>query len=186
MLSTKIKEATKTPHQEVEKKVVMRIKSIRNEADYADLLKHFYAYFYAVEQAIAPYVTTAILPDLAGRRSASYIKADIEALGGAVNELPFALAPEINNAVQAMGALYVLEGSIMGGPFIVQMLQKGGLDKGFSFFSGYGAASGQKWGAFTAALNAIAENEEEETQALEAAHQTFARFGDVFGTVNVA
>jgi len=186
MLSTKIKEATKTPHQEVEKKVVLRIKAIRSEADYADLLKHFYAYFNAVEQAIAPYITTSILPDLAERRNASYIKADIEALEGTVDELPFALAPEINNPLQALGALYVLEGSIMGGPYIVQMLQKGGLTKGFSFFSGYGEASGQKWGAFTAVLNALPQNELEEAQALEAAHETFARFGDVFGEVKVA
>lgn len=186
MLSTKIKEATKTPHQEVEKKVVLRIKAIRSEADYADFLKHFYAYFNAVEKSIAPYITRAILPDLAERRNASYIKADIEALGGTIDELPFALAPEINNAVQALGALYVLEGSIMGGPYIVQMLQKGGLTRGFSFFSGYGEASGQKWGVFTAVLNALPQSEQEEAQALEAAHETFARFGDVFGEVKVA
>ncbi|MCD0490510.1 biliverdin-producing heme oxygenase [Pedobacter sp. MC2016-14] len=184
MLSAKIKEATKTPHQEVEKKVVAKIKTIRNEADYADLLKHFYAYFNAVEQVIAPYITTAVLPDLAERRNASYIRADIEALGGTVDELPFATAPEVNNTVQALGALYVLEGSIMGGPYIVKMLQKGGLTKGFSFFSGYGEASGQKWGEFTAVLDALAKNEEDEKQALQAAHETFARFGDVFGTVN--
>lgn len=186
MLSTKIKEATKTPHQEVEKKVVMRIKSVRSEADYADLLKHFYAYFNRVEQAVAPYITSAVLPDLAERRNASYIKADIEALGGSIDVLPTAVAPEITNAAQALGALYVLEGSIMGGPYIVQMLQKGGLTKGFSFFSGYGEASGQKWAAFTQVLNGIAKNEEEEEQVLNTAHETFARFGDVFGEVTVA
>jgi len=183
MLSTKIKEATKVPHQEVEKKVVSRIKSIRSDADYADLLKHFYAYFNVVEKAIAPYITSAILPDLAGRRNASYIKADIEALGASTDELPLAVAPEINNIVQAIGALYVLEGSIMGGPYIVQMLQKSGLTKGFSFFSGYGEASGQKWNTFVQVLNTIAQNEEEAEQALKSAHETFARFGDVFSDV---
>lgn len=186
MLSTTIKEATKAPHQEVEKKVVLKIKSIRSEADYADLLKHFYAYFNAVEQAVAPYITTEILPDLADRRNASYIKADIEALGATIDELPEAVAPQIDNALQAIGALYVLEGSIMGGPYIVKMLQKGGLTKGFSFFSGYGEASGERWAAFTNVLNSIAKNEEEEAQALHSAHETFARFGNVFGTVEVA
>lgn len=186
MLSTTIKEATKTPHQEVEKKVVLRIKSIRSEADYADLLKHFYAYFNAVEHAVAPYITSEVLPDLADRRNASYIKADIEALGETVNDLPPAVAPEINNLAQAIGALYVLEGSIMGGPYIVKMLEKGGLTKGFSFFSGYGEASGQKWAAFTEVLNSIAKNETEEAEALQSAHETFARFGDVFGEIKVA
>lgn len=186
MLNTKIKEATRVPHQEVEKKVVLRIKAIRNEADYADFLKHFYAYFKAVEQAVAPYITTAILPDLAERRNSSYIKTDIEALGDNIEALPFATAPEINNAVQALGALYVLEGSIMGGPYIVQMLQKCGLTRGFSFFNGYGAASGQKWAAFTQILNALPKNEAEEEQALQSAHETFARFSEVFGTVKAA
>lgn len=186
MLNTQIKEATKVPHQEVEKKVVSRIKAIRSEADYADLLKHFYVYFNAVEQAVAPYVTAAVLPDLAERRNAAYIKADIEALGSTIDDLPFATAPEISNTAQAIGALYVLEGSIMGGPYIVQMLQKGGLNKGFSFFSGYGEGSGQKWAAFTQVLNNVAKNEEEEAQVLQSAHETFARFGDVFGAVKIA
>lgn len=186
MLSTKIKEVTKTPHQELEKKVVMQIKSIRSEADYADLLKHFYAYFNKVEQAVAPYITPAVLPDVAERRNSAYIKADIEALGASVDELPLAVAPEITNAAEAMGALYVLEGSIMGGPYIVQMLQKGGLTKGFSFFSGYGEASGQKWGAFLQVLNGIAKNEEEEAQVVNSANETFSRFGEVFGAVKAA
>lgn len=185
MLSTHIKESTKTPHQEVEKKVVLRIKAIRSEADYIDLLKHFYAYFNAVEQAIAPYITTAILPDLDNRRNSSYIKADIEELGGNINELPAAVAPNISNAVQALGALYVLEGSIMGGPYIVQMLQKGGISKGFSFFNGYGAESGQKWAGFISVLNSLPQNEEESSACLKAAEETFANFGDVFENATV-
>ena len=186
MLSIKIKEATRIPHQQVEKKVVLRIKAIRNETDYADLLKYFYAYFNAVEQAVAPYITAQLLPDIRDRRNASYIKADIEALGASVDELPDSLTPAINNVAQAIGALYVLEGSIMGGPYIVQMLQKSGLSKGFSFFSGYGEASGQKWAAFTHVLNTIAQNEDEEAMVIQSAHETFLRFGDVFGEVEVA
>ncbi|WP_256011470.1 biliverdin-producing heme oxygenase [Desertivirga xinjiangensis] len=186
MLSTKIKEATRVPHQQVEKKVVLRIKAIRNEADYANLLTHFYAYFNAVEKAVAPYITTEILPDLAERRNSSYIKADIEALGACVDELPDCLTPAINNIPQAIGALYVLEGSIMGGPYIVQMLEKAGLSKGFSFFSGYGEASGQKWALFTEVLNNIAKSENEEALVIQSAHDTFLRFGDVFGEVEVA
>ncbi|RZF59702.1 biliverdin-producing heme oxygenase [Sphingobacterium corticibacterium] len=179
MLSTKIKETTKVGHQETEKKVVLRIKGISNDADYVELLKCFYAYFHAVEKAIAPYIEK-VLPDYRERRNSSYIKADIEALGGTTDELPVAIAPEVNDAVQAMGALYVLEGSIMGGPYIVQMLQKKGIEKGFSFFSGYGAESGQKWGSFTAVLNALPENELDKVKAIDTANETFRRFGNVF------
>ena len=185
MLSAVIKEATRTNHQETEKKVVLRIKSIESDVGYAALLKCFYAYFSAVEKAIAPYIY-GVLPDYEERRDSSYIRADIEALGGSVENLPPATAPEIGDAVQAMGALYVLEGSIMGGPYIVQMLQKKGIDRGFSFFKGYGDESARKWSAFTEVLNRLRRNEQDREKAVRVASETFKRFGDVFDRAEVA
>lgn len=186
MLSTSIKEATKEAHLTLEKKVVQKMKAIRSDADYADFLKHFYAYFSQVEKAIAPYITKELLPDLAERRNSSHIKEDIEALGSNVDDLPEAQSPEINNAIEALAALYVMEGSIMGGPIIVKMLEKFGISTGFSFFSGYGAETGQMWGKFVVVLNANANNEAEEQQAIDTANETFSKFGEVFGEVNVA
>ncbi|MEJ2884528.1 biliverdin-producing heme oxygenase [Pedobacter sp. GR22-6] len=180
MLSTNIKEATKAAHQDLEKKVVLKLKAVRSHLDYADVLKHFYVYFNAVEQAIAPYITTELLPDHAERRNSSYLKKDIEELGADTSDLPEAIAPEISNTLQALGAMYVMEGSIMGGPIIVQMLAKYGVDKGVSFFSGYGEATGQMWGKFVAVMNATAQNEADEAIAIAAANETFSRFGDVF------
>lgn len=179
MLSTQIKESTKVGHQETEKKVVLRIKNISSNEDYVELLKCFYAYFNSVEKAIAPYINS-VLPDYKERRNSSYIKADIEELGGTIEKLPVATAANVNDSLEAMGALYVLEGSIMGGPFIVQMLQKKGIEKGFSFFSGYGAESGQKWASFTAALNILPKTESDNAKAVDTARETFTRFGDVF------
>ncbi|SFW19032.1 heme oxygenase [Sinomicrobium oceani] len=183
-LSAIIKESTRAHHQETEKKVVLRIKNIRNNEDYAALLKCFYAYFGAVEKAIAPYIND-ILPDYAERRDSSFIRKDIEALGGSTENLPRAIAPAIANGVQAMGALYVLEGSIMGGPYIVQMLQKKGIDKGFDFFGGYGEGSAGKWAAFTEVLDNLPGSSEEQDMAVRTASETFKRFGDVFDEVAV-
>lgn len=180
MLSTKIKEATKKAHQQLEGIVVRKLKAINHRGDYADFLKHFYAYFHAVEQAFAPYITSEILPDYKDRRNASYLKNDIEALGYNVEDLPAAQAPEIANIQEALGALYVLEGSIMGGGIIVKMLEKQGITDGISFFSGYGETTGQKWGIFTAVLNANAQNPAEENKAISAANATFDRFAWVF------
>ena len=185
MLSTKIKEATKEGHQQLEKKVILKLKEIRSNADYADVLKHFYAYFNEVEKAIQPYITADILPDHAERRNSSYLKADIEELGCNINELPAVTVPKIVNTQEALGAMYVMEGSIMGGPIIVQMLAKYGVTKGVSFFSGYGEATGQMWGKFVAVLNEKGETESEQEEAIKAADETFLRFGDVFGDVSV-
>ena len=179
MISARIKEVTKEAHQQLEKKVVLKIKAISSPADYAAFLKYFYAYFNAVEKAVASYITT-MLSDYDKRRNASYLKTDIEALGYTTDELPEAQAPQITNAAEAMGALYVLEGSIMGGPYIIQMLQKRGIEKGFSFFSGYGADSGRMWKAFQDVLNQVGSDEAAGQQAMQKASETFARFGDVF------
>lgn len=180
MLNTQIKEATKTAHQHLEGIVVRKLKAIRSNADYAAVLKHFYAYFNGVEQAIAPFITPDVLPDYNERRTSIYLKRDIEELGGTTDVLPKVEVPAIENVQQALGALYVMEGSIMGGPYIVQMLAKYGVDKGVSFFSGYGEATGMMWGKFVAALNENAKNETEEKASIEAADQTFANFAKVF------
>jgi len=180
MLSTKIKDATKTAHQQLEGVVVRRLKTIGNKEDYAIFLKHFYAYFHAVERTIAPYITTAILPDYKERRNAAYLRDDIESLGYTLDQLPTAQAPEVKNIPEALGALYVLEGSIMGGSIIVKMLEKSGITEGISFFSGYGEATGEKWTAFIEVLNRLASQPREEELAIRAANATFANFGKVF------
>jgi heme oxygenase len=186
MLSTAIREATKPAHQELEKKVVKKLKAIRNNADYADLLSYFYAYFNNLEKVIAPFITAELLPDYSERRNSSYLKNDIEALGGNTGNLPVATVPDIHSTLQALGALYVMEGSIMGGGIIVQMLGKAGITKGVSFFSGYGPATGQKWGTFVAILDKQADNEEEEAVMIKTANETFTHFAEMFEQVEAA
>jgi heme oxygenase len=180
MISTELKEATKTAHLDLEKKVVQRLKDIRSREDYAALLRCFYAYFNHVERVIAPYITDVVLPDYKNRRNSSYIKRDIEALGGNVLDLPETTVPAIADHVEALGALYVMEGSIMGGGIIVKMLEKAGIRDGVSFFSGYGEATPQMWGLFVSVLNRQSITEEQKTNTIRAANETFTHFGYVF------
>lgn len=186
MLSIKIKEATKAPHQQLEGVVVRKLKAITNDKDYAEFLKFFYAYFNTVERAINPYITASVLPDYKERRNSAYIKRDIEALGESTDQLPEADAPSITTVQEALGALYVLEGSIMGGSIIVKMLEKLGITKGLSFFSGYGEETPQKWHVFINVLNTHATTSEEEGLAIKAANDTFALFGKTFEKEEVA
>lgn len=186
MLSTNIKEATKAAHLQLEKKVIEKMKAIRSNSDYADFLTYFYTYFSQVEKAIAPFITEQLLPDYKDRRNSAYLKNDIEELGNQVNEVPAINLPQLENHLQALGALYVMEGSIMGGSIIIKMLEKGGITKGISFFSGYGEATGQKWGMFVSVLNQQAENEAQQAVVIAAANEAFARFEEVFNDVKVA
>jgi heme oxygenase (biliverdin-IX-beta and delta-forming) len=184
-VSTNIKEATKDAHVALEKQVVQRLKSIRSNADYAALLKYFYAYFNHVEKAIAPFITESLLPDYKERRNSSYLKNDILALGSTVDDLPTTTVPVIDNAVKALGALYVMEGSIMGGSIIVKMLEKGGITDGVSFFSGYGEATGPMWGKFVAVMNREATTEAQQVDMIRTANETFEHFSQVFEMARV-
>ena len=180
MLSDKIKDATKPAHLNLEKIVVQQLKSIKNNEDYAAFLTKFYTYFSQVEKAIAPYISEQLLPDLKERRNSSFLKNDIEVLGNDVNSVNEVEVPVISNAVSALGALYVMEGSIMGGRIIIQMLEKLGINTGLSFFSGYGQDTGEKWGVFTKVMNETATSEEAQEQAVNTANETFELFEKVF------
>lgn len=179
MIQEELRKQTAAAHQQLEKLVVSRLKNIRSNEDYADLLKIFYAYFNRLEEAIRPYISNEVLPDYAERRHAISLADDIVCLGGQLIDLPEVSVPSIDNTVKALGALYVMEGSVMGGPIITQILAKYGITKGTSFFSGYGAETGKKWDAFINALNTNL-SEEYYLDAINAAIETFLRFADAF------
>lgn len=179
MLNQYIKEHTKKAHQALEGIVVRQLKAIRSEEDYAAILKKFYTYFSSVEKAIDPYITEGVLPDYAQRRNSQHIREDIEELGAQIDLNPTVAVPSIHNPLEALSALYVLEGSILGGPYIVQMLRKYGMERGFSFFSGYGSESPQMWEKFIQALNVIGNNPDMYASSADKANQTFAHFQDV-------
>jgi heme oxygenase len=180
MLSQSIKIATEKEHQKLEKKVIGKLKSINNESSYAEMLKIFYAYFGAIEEAIKPFITSDLLPDYSQRRSSKDIKQDILELGSDVNDSFTTNVPQITNSTQALGALYVLEGSIMGGSIIVKVVEKAGIKKGISFFSGYGQNTSYMWSTFIDVLNKNAETEEKEVEAIQSADETFEHFSRLF------
>ncbi|WP_185218052.1 biliverdin-producing heme oxygenase [Sphingobacterium mizutaii] len=180
MLNEQIKSATKQGHQDLEKHVVYRLKAIESPEDYAEVLKFFFAYFQALEVEIEKYLPESIKPYFSVRRNAADIEKDILALGSSIKILPQAHFPEIKNKNQAIGALYVLEGSIMGGPYIVKMLQQRGIEKGFNFFQGYGESSGSKWTEFTGLINLEISEQMDIQEAVQAAEETFQQFTNTF------
>jgi len=75
------------------------------------------------------------------QRKSESLAIDIRTLGGAlIEKVALSDIPEINDHLQVFGALYVMEGSTLGGQIISQMIarQLGIQDKGISFFQNYG------------------------------------------------
>ncbi|WP_158825790.1 biliverdin-producing heme oxygenase [Mucilaginibacter lacusdianchii] len=180
MLADQLKTDTLINHQQLEKMLVGRMKAIRSKNDYIQLLQLFYSYFGGLEEQINSHINENLLPDYVHRRKSAALADDITVLGGVT--MPKATEtdlPEISNAQQAFAALYVIEGSTLGGKIISQMMarQLEIIDgKGLSFFNSYGDDTELMWGRFKEALNQQANTKAEEDDVIDTANQTFIKF----------
>jgi heme oxygenase (biliverdin-IX-beta and delta-forming) len=157
-LSQVLKKETRFEHENAEKLLFPSLNALRTADDYVRLLKTFYGYFAPLEQLIEKHISTADLPDIRSRGNAKHIIADMKALG--MDELSLPLCrdlPQIENTDQAFGALYVLEGSSLGGRMIRKMLLSHQFlqlnDEQVQFFNGYGEETASRWKLFQSCLD---------------------------------
>jgi heme oxygenase len=178
--SEKLRSYTQKNHQELEKTLVGKMRSMENISQYIELLQLFYNYFQGIETQINLYIGKEQLEDHLQRRKTSMLMNDIVALGGIVNTtIDEEDLPQYANHLQAFGALYVLEGSTLGGSHISKMIRKQLQkhdDTGMSFFNSYGDRTEFMWHKFKAVLDTQAENESEQDVILQAADETFLKF----------
>lgn len=124
----------------------------------------------------------ARLGRLPGAPRVPRIERDLRALGMSASQiaaLPDAPPPALPGDAAAYGALYVLEGSALGGQIIArQAADTLGLTSqaGLAFFSGGGMPSGRRWRRFCHDLDAACTAPDDRTAALTAAKATFAAF----------
>jgi len=179
MLSETLKEETKDLHVALEKAMVPMIRNIRVNEDYIQVLQLFYSYFGGLEKKLAT-VAALNVPDYAHRRKKEAIAKDIISLGGTVPELtPNLHLPAIENELQAWGALYVMEGSTLGGLHISKMIAKHlDLQNGTSlaFFDGYGDHTNSMWESFKSAMDQKITSPEEQAIVVQSANDTFTAF----------
>lgn len=86
--------------------------------------------------------------------------------------------PISDSLAQRIGIAYVIEGSTLGGKFILANLPpalaalKG---RATAFLEGYGAATGARWKSFGAVVERVVTSAAAEAEAVAAARDTFAR-----------
>lgn len=179
MLSETLKEETKNLHVALEKAMVPRIKGIRTPQDYIKVLDLFYSYFGGLEKKIEE-VGNLDIADYSERRKKEAIAADILSLGGTLPELtPDQFLPEIDSRLKALGALYVMEGSTLGGLYISKMIanQLGEqVSTALSFFDGYGEQTAAMWDAFKSHLDAEVSEPRDQAEVIQSANETFLHF----------
>jgi heme oxygenase len=175
MLNDQLKDSTQPSHQALEKKMVSLVRKIRTRQDYVKFLKLMYGYYSALEKRVQEYVSER---EIGKRRKAERLLEDInyfESTGtpALCNELP-----PIRSHAEALGAMYVMEGSTQDGKIIAEMIEdQAGINgpSGFSFFNGYGEETGKMWEEFKAFLNRPID-EMEKLNLIRTANRTFITF----------
>ncbi|MEO6316528.1 MAG: biliverdin-producing heme oxygenase [Chitinophagaceae bacterium] len=180
MLTDQLEEKTKRSHQLLEGKINPKIKAIQTPEDYSQVLILFYTYFGGLELLIDKYIDLVVLPDYSIRRKTASLALDLHALNTPlpmVADMPS--LPVVENNLQALGALYVLERSTLGGSFISKMIG----DKlvftdasRLGFFNGYGSPTAGMWASFRQALDALVLQPGDADTILTAANDTFLLF----------
>jgi heme oxygenase len=178
MLHPYLKERTGPSHQALEQRMVALIHQIKSGEDYAKFLKLMYGYYAAVEDRIAGFIDNKPPLDFEKRRKADRLLKDIQQFSVPDSMTLCDQLPAVQSYAGALGAMYVLEGSVLGGKIIARMI-KGQLETqpapGFSFFLGYGEETGAMWQAFKDNLEQPF-NDDEKEEVVQTANDTFVMF----------
>jgi heme oxygenase len=178
LTATIVKENTSRLHMELEELLIPQLLAIQSDGDYARILQIFYEMVYPLENLIERYLTTEMLPDIQHRRKSNLILQDLARLGFDDTTLRNNdNQPVIQSREQAMGALYVLEGSTLGGKIIANMLIKknDNFKTSLNYFTAYGTETGTKWRLFLDHLNQYQNLTQIET-ITKTANETFLKF----------
>jgi len=157
----------------LEKTFISKLRALRTAEDYAQLLGTLHDFYSPVEALVMSHVDSNFLPDVQERRKVKALVSDLADLNIThVVRCPPHL-PRIINMSTAIGALYVTEGSTLGGQIIAGMLNKQlRLENGLSFFKFYGQETDNRWDYFRNCL-ALHQQKFNVTEICDSACQTF-------------
>ncbi len=174
MLLPLLKERTAHAHARTEAAVPL-LRAGLTVHGYALHLERMYGFYAPLEPALRPQLEPLNLGDL--RLKQPLLEADLRALGRTGAQLAAlprcSSVPRVDTSARAVGCLYVLEGSTLGGQLLTRELTKR-LPEGtpLSFLNPYGPDTGRRWRAFREAAEAAVPEAAFEA-AVAAALQTF-------------
>ena len=182
MFSDDLKEGTQRAHTVLEKKLVSHIREIGIVDDYIRLLRLMYGYYKPLQDKLDPFVSENNTTNYFTVRNVDHIINDILALQPETDTaIPLcSRTPHITSHASSLGALYVTEGSTLGGRVITQMITKKLAitpDRGFSFFNSYGEETPAMWQKFKLLIN-HPRQPKEQSEMMDTAIETFSTFKD--------
>jgi heme oxygenase len=176
MLHQQLRTYTREEHTAMEKHLMERIRLVRTVNDYGQLLSIFYGFYASLEQLVIPFTEQMEIHDMQERRKAASLAADLLYFDVNLREVELcAELPPIKSFTQALGCLYVTEGSTLGGKIIARILSEKlqiSSTNGFSFLLSYGENVVQMWEKFKIYLQRPFTAEQAE-EVMGAANNTF-------------
>jgi heme oxygenase (biliverdin-IX-beta and delta-forming) len=151
-LTAHLRTATTSAHEELEASLAL-LSRVSDRHWFRTVLERFYGFHLVWERAIRR------RPELRGfhgpRTRLPHLRRDLAALGSTTAELDGLARCEvaaslIDTHAGAVGSIYVMEGSTLGGQLIGRALAKAEWlpDGGLTYFHPYGAQTGEMWRSF--------------------------------------
>ncbi|RZJ76150.1 MAG: heme oxygenase [Flavobacterium sp.] len=136
------------------------------------------------EENIYPIISD-VVKDLESRKKAHFIEADLAILNAEVkpSSLPLSKAKDIISAGFALGIMYVVEGSTLGGRVILKNIKESlgyGENNGARYFAGYGGQTGSRWKMFLEVMVEYAEKHNCEDDIIAGADFAFTAISNHF------
>lgn len=158
--------------------------------DYQSYLVALFGLTIACEDQVFPAISH-VITDLAGRYKSRLIIDDLLATGLSEAEIDTLRVHrfEFSSVAEALGIMYVLEGSTLGGKILYRHVHEVlGLtpENGASYFWGYGAQTGNLWKSFISSLTQFVDEHEERDKVIASAKNTFTIIDSWLGQVHAS
>lgn len=181
----RLKAATRVAHERIDQRIMAADPFVDRER-YGLFLMLQYVFHRDLDCLFFDERLDMMLPDLAGRRRLLLIERDFADLGLAVPRIdapPMLSGDSAVDIAEALGWLYVVEGSNLGAAFLLKDAGRLGLGETFGARHLAGAPEGRglHWRTFTAALDAIPLTEDQECRAIAGAEAAFRRVHQIAG-----
>lgn len=150
-----LREATAASHDAIDRQLQLGADLPLDR--YVRILQGFEGFLSAWEPAVA----AALLPGqrawFSSRSRLAFVRQDLASLAPGAATAPAPVLPPLPNGSAAFGAMYVLEGSALGGQVIARRVaERFGFDRqrGAAYFHGFGDRTGALWREFRERLEA--------------------------------
>lgn len=169
---------TRDVHLQLETKLIPIIQRVSTRSKYEFLLKTFFTFYAPLEKRLCAVSGIEQLTSPLQLRKVDSLNRDIIALNSSTENLPLCEdLPDCSNLSRALGIMYVLEGSVLGGRGIASIISKKVTTEPclpFAFFLYYGNDPKAMWNKFRDTLDS---NETlSRASLLSAASETFTKF----------